>query len=294
MAVAQQLYEGVALGAEGQTGLITYMRTDATQVAAEAQAEARAFIARQWGDRFVPATAPRYASKVQHAQEAHEAIRPTATRRTPKRVRQYLSPQQDQLYTLIWRRFVASQMAPAMVDRTVAEIATGRDGKRLPFLFRAEGSLITFPGFLEVYREGLDDNQRDALDDKTLPALAEGELLDLLGLLPEQHFTEPPHRYTEATLVKALEAQGIGRPSTYATILSTVLDRTYLEKDGKALRPTDLGGAVSDLLVAHFPEVVDPGFTARLEAQLDEIAAGKRTWTPVLSDFYGPFAASVE
>jgi DNA topoisomerase-1 len=185
-------------------------------------------------------------------------------------------------------------MAPAQVEQTTVDVATGRAGKRLPFLFQAQGSLIVFPGFLEVYREGLDDNQRDALDDKTLPALTEGELLDLLGLLPEQHFTEPPHRYTEATLVKALEAQGIGRPSTYAAILSTVLDRGYIEKDGKSLRPTDLGGAVSDLLVAHFPEVVDPGFTARLEAQLDEIAAGKRAWTPVLADFYGPFAASVE
>ncbi|MDP9371937.1 MAG: type I DNA topoisomerase, partial [Chloroflexota bacterium] len=294
MAVAQQLYEGVSIGAEGQVGLITYMRTDATQVAAEAQAEARAFIARQWGDRFLPAAPPRYAGKVQHAQEAHEAIRPTATMRTPKSLRPHLSPQQDKLYTLIWRRFVASQMAPAQVEQTTVDIATGRAGKRLPFLFQAQGSLIVFPGFLEVYREGLDDNQRDALDDKTLPPLAEGELLDPLGLLPEQHFTEPPHRYTEATLVKALEAQGIGRPSTYAAILSTVLDRGYLEKDGKSLRPTELGCAVSDLLVAHFPEVVDPGFTARLEAQLDEIAVGKRRWGPVLADFYGPFAASVE
>ena len=163
------------------------MRTDATQIAAEAQADARAFIARQWGEQFVPATAPRYAGKVQHAQEAHEAIRPTATMRTPKRLRPHLSPQQDKLYTLIWRRFVASQMAPAQVEQTTVDIATGRAGKRLPFLFQAQGSLIVFPGFLEVYREGLDDNQRDALDDKTLPPLAEGELLDLLGLLPEQH-----------------------------------------------------------------------------------------------------------
>ncbi len=293
MAVAQQLYEGVALGAAGQTGLITYMRTDATQVAAEAQAEARTFIARQWGDRFVPATAPRYANKVQGAQEAHEAIRPTATMRTPKSIRPHLSPQQDQLYTLIWRRFVASQMAPALADRTTAEIATGRDGKRLPFLFRAEGSLITFPGFLEVYREGLDDNQRDALDDKTLPPLTEGELLDVRGLLPEQHFTEPPHRYTEATLVKTLEARGIGRPSTYAAIMSTIIDRGYIEKDGKSMRPSELGCAVSDLLVAQFPDVVDPGFTSRLEAQLDDVAAGKQRWVPVLAEFYGPFAESV-
>ena len=294
MSVAQQLYEGVAIGAEGQVGLITYMRTDATQVAPEAHAEARAFIARQWGDQFVPATPPRYAGKVQNAQEAHEAIRPTATMRTPKSLRPHLSPQQDKLYTLIWRRFVASQMAPALVDQTTADIATGRDGKRLPFLFRAQGSLITFPGFLEVYREGLDDDQRDALDDKTLPALTEGELLDLLGLLPEQHFTEPPHRYTEATLVKALEAQGIGRPSTYASILSTVMDRGYIDKEGKSLRPAELGCAVSDLLVANFPTIVDPGFTSQLEGQLDEIAAGKRRWVPVLADFYGPFAASVE
>jgi DNA topoisomerase-1 len=294
MAVAQQLYEGVAVGAAGNVGLITYMRTDATTVAAEAQAEARAFIARQWGEQFLPPSAPRYAGKVRNAQEAHEAIRPTATLRTPKRLRPHLSPQQDRLYTLIWRRFVASQMAPAMVEQTTVDVATGRDGRRLPFLFRAQGSLIAFPGFLEVYREGLDDNQRDALDDKTLPPLAEGELLDLRGLLPEQHFTEPPHRYTEATLVKGLEARGIGRPSTYATILSTVLDRGYLDKDGKSLRPTELGCAVSDLLVANFPEVVDPGFTSRLEAQLDDIAAGKARWGPVLADFYGPFAASVQ
>ncbi len=294
MSIAQQLYEGVAVGAEGQIGLITYMRTDATQVAPEAQAEARAFIARQWGDRFVPTTPPRYAGKVQNAQEAHEAIRPTDPSRAPEDVRPFLNPQQFNLYRLIWQRFVASQMAQAVFDVTPADIATGRDGKRLPFLFRAQGSLITFPGFLEVYREGLDDDQRDALDDKTLPALAEGELLDLRDLLPEQHFTEPPHRYTEATLVKALEAQGIGRPSTYAAILSTVMDRGYIDKEGKSLRPAELGCAVSDLLVANFPEVVDPGFTSRLEAQLDEIAAGKRRWVPVLADFYGPFAASVQ
>ncbi len=294
MSVAQQLYEGVQVGTEGQVGLITYMRTDATQVAAEAQAEARAFIARQWGDRFVPATPPRYAGKVQNAQEAHEAIRPTATMRTPKSLRPHLSPQQDRLYSLIWRRFVASQMAPALVEQTTADIATGRAGKRLPFLFRAQGSLITFPGFLEVYHEGLDDDQRDALDDKTLPALNEGELLDLRSLLPEQHFTEPPHRYTEATLVKALEAQGIGRPSTYAAILSTVMDRGYIEKAGKSLSPAALGCAVSDLLVAHFPDIVDPGFTSRLETQFDDIAAGKRRWGPVLADFYGPFEASVK
>ncbi|HEY8601862.1 MAG TPA: type I DNA topoisomerase [Thermomicrobiales bacterium] len=294
MSVAQQLYEGVQVGAEGNVGLITYMRTDATTIAAEAQAEARAFIAKQWGDQFLPASPPRYAGKVQNAQEAHEAIRPTSTMRTPKSLRPHLSPQQDKLYTLIWRRFVASQMASAIVEQTTVDIATGRDGKRLPFLFQAQGSLITFPGFLEVYREGLDDNQRDALDDKTLPPLNETELLDLLALLPEQHFTEPPHRYTEATLVKALEAQGIGRPSTYAAILSTVMDRGYIEKDGKSLHPVELGCVVNDLLVANFPEVVDPGFTSRLEAQLDEIAAGKLRWGPVLADFYGPFEASVQ
>ena len=294
MSVAQQLYEGVQVGAEGNVGLITYMRTDATNIAAEAQAEARTFIAKQWGEQFLPPSPPRYSGKVQNAQEAHEAIRPTSTMRTPKSLRPHLSPQQDKLYTLIWRRFVASQMAPAIVEQTTVDIATGRDGKRLPFLFQAQGSLITFPGFLEVYREGLDDNQRDALDDKTLPALSEGELLDLLGLLPEQHFTEPPHRYTEATLVKALEAQGIGRPSTYAAILSTVMDRGYIEKDGKSLHPVELGCVVNDLLVANFPEVIDPGFTSRLEAQLDEIAAGKLRWGPVLADFYGPFEASVQ
>ena len=293
MAVAQQLYEGVAIAGEGNVGLITYMRTDSTAVSEEAQSEARAFIRGRWGERHLPPKAPRYATKAKNAQEAHEAIRPTATTRTPKGIRPHLTPEQDRLYTLIWRRFVASQMAPALIDQTAADIATGRAGRRLPYLFRATGSLIVFPGFLEVYREGMDDDKRDELDDKSLPPLAEQEPLDLLALLPEQHFTEPPRRYTEATLVKALEEKGIGRPSTYASIMSTIQDRGYVGKEGKTLLPTDLGRTVSDLLVAHFPDVVDIGFTSRIEDTLDGVASGKRQWVPVIADFYGPFEASL-
>ncbi len=293
MAVAQQLYEGVSLASEGQVGLITYMRTDSTAVSEEAQVEAREFIHRLWGEQYLPAKPPLYATKSKNAQEAHEAIRPTSTKRTPKSIRHHLSPQQDKLYTLIWRRFVASQMAPALLDQTAADIATGKGGKRLPYLLRANGSLIVFPGFLQVYREGMDDDKRDELDDKTLPPLTEQELLDLLALLPEQHFTEPPRRYTEATLVKALEEKGIGRPSTYASIMSTIQDRGYVRKDGKNLLPSELGCTVSDLLVAHFSHIVDTGFTSQMETRLDEVAAGKRQWVPVLQDFYGPFEASL-
>ncbi len=293
MTVAQQLYEGVAIAGEGNVGLITYMRTDSTVVSEEARGQVRAFIRGQWGERYLPPKPPRYATKVKNAQEAHEAIRPTATTRTPKSLRSHLTPEQDQLYTLIWRRFVASQMAPALVDQTAADIATGRAGKRLPYLFRATGSLIVFPGFLEVYREGMDDDKRDELDDKTLPPLAKQELLDLLALLPEQHFTEPPRRYTEATLVKALEEKGIGRPSTYASIMSTVQDRGYVGKEGKNLLPSELGCTVSDLLVAHFPDIVDIGFTSRIEDTLDGVASGKHEWVPVIADFYAPFEASL-
>jgi len=293
MAVAQQLYEGVAIAGEGNVGLITYMRTDSTAVSEEAQSVARAFIRGQWGERHLPPKPPRYATKAKNAQEAHEAIRPTATTRTPRSLRPHLTPEQDQLYTLIWRRFVASQMAPALVDQTAVDIATGKAGKRLPYLFRATGSLIVFPGFLEVYREGMDDDKRDELDDKSLPPLAQNEPLDLLVLLPEQHFTEPPRRYTEATLVKALEEKGIGRPSTYASIMSTIQDRGYVGKEGKYLLPTALGCTVSDVLVAHFPDIIDIGFTSRIEDTLDGVASGKRQWVPVIADFYGPFEASL-
>ncbi len=294
MAVAQQLYEGVQLGSEGQIGLITYMRTDSVAVSAEAQREAREFVAGVWGDRYLPATPPMYKAKTKNAQEAHEAIRPTGVKHTPKGIRRFLTKEQDRLYTLIWRRFVASQMAPALVDQTAADIATGRNGKRLPYLFRATASLLTFPGFIEVYREGLDDDQKDELDDKQLPPLSDQELLDLLQLLPEQHWTEPPHRCTEATLVKALEEKGIGRPSTYAAIMTTISERGYVERDGKHLRPSDLGCTVTDLLVAHFPDVVDTNFTAQMEAQLDDVASGARRWEPVVANFYRPLERRVQ
>jgi DNA topoisomerase-1 len=301
MQIAQELYEGVDLGPDGTVGLITYMRTDSTNVAATAQAEARDVIAQKYGPQFLPERPPTYTRKAKGAQEAHEAIRPSGVARDPDAVRQYLSAQQYRLYRLIWQRFVASQMRPALLDSTTADIAAGRDiraGQPLPekpaYTFRATGSVIKFPGFLAVYREGRDDESDDDLDKDALPQLAPREPLDLLRLLPLQHFTQPPPRFTEASLVKALEEQGIGRPSTYAATVATLQTRFYVEVEEKRLRPTDLGKVVNDILVEHFPAIFDIGFTSRMEEELDEIAAGDREWVPVLRQFYGPFAESVE
>jgi DNA topoisomerase-1 len=297
MQIAQQLYEGVEVGQEGAVGLITYMRTDSTQVASSAQEEVREVIAARFGPEYVPASPPQYTKKVRGAQEAHEAIRPTTAGRDPDSVAPYLTAEQLRLYRLIWQRFVASQMAPAVLDQTTVDIGAGPATAKAPrpYTFRATGSVIKFPGFLAVYREGHDaGDAEDDLDKKALPPLAEQDPLILLKLSPEQHFTEPPPRYTEATLVKALEEKGIGRPSTYAPILGTVQDRGYVEKQDKKFVPTELGRVVNDLLVEQFPDVVDNGFTSQMEGELDDEAEGGRDWRRVLGEFYSPFEQEIE
>ncbi|MGQ9675794.1 MAG: type I DNA topoisomerase [Chloroflexota bacterium] len=294
MAVAQQLYEGVNIGAEGSVGLITYMRTDSTNLAAVAIAQAREFIAQRYGQDYVPAKPRVFKTKAKGAQEAHEAIRPTHMGREPESIRQYLSSDQYKLYRLIWQRAVASQMAAAVMDSTSVDIIAGPENAEKPYLFRATGSAVKFPGFIIVYTEGKDEGQADEDEGKILPPLQQGELLNLVQLLPEQHFTQPPPRYTEATLVKALEENGIGRPSTYAPTLSTIQDRGYVERVDKKLVPTQIGFLVNDLLVEHFPEIVDLGFTADMEEDLDKIARGERQWVPMLKEFYDPFAKTVQ
>ena len=313
MRIAQQLYEGVDLGAEGSVGLITYMRTDSVSVASVAQGEAREVIGQRFGPQYVPSAPPKYASKAPRAQEAHEAIRPTAARRDPESIKQYLSAEQYRLYRLIWQRFIASQMANAVFDQTTVDVGAGSSGQYAagsrqytapadsnqepaarPYTFRAIGSVIKFDGFLAVYREGRDaGDAEDEMDRSALPPLEEREPLDLLKLWPEQHFIQPPPRYTEATLVKALEEQGIGRPSTYAPIISTIQQREYVVTEEKKLAPTPLGVAVNDLLVEHFPKIVDVGFTANMEGELDDIAGGQRAWPPVIAEMYEPLVRAL-
>jgi len=293
MGVAQSLYEGVKLGKAGEVGLITYMRTDSTNVAAGAQAEAKDFITSRYGAEYAPERPPVYTRKAKNAQEAHEAIRPTSVARDPESVKVYLAPEQLKLYTLIWKRFVASQMAHAILDSTSVDVIAAPRAGENKYIFRATGSVIRFDGFLAVYQEGRDEGQTDELDGKALPPLVQNEDLDLLQLVPEQHFTQPPPRFSEATLVKALEEQGIGRPSTYAPTLGTLQERYYMQRDGKQLRPTELGMLVNDLLVAHFPDIVSVGFTSHMEEELDEIASGEREWVPVIREFYSPFEQRV-
>ena len=298
MSLAQELYEGVDLGAEGTQGLITYMRTDSTNISASAQQAAREVIARQFGDRFVPDKPPVYTKKSKGAQEAHEAIRPTSPHRDPASVKKILSAPQFRLYQLIWQRFMASQMAPAVLDNTRVDVGAGTaaeiEGGKAPYIFRATGSIVTFQGWMAVYQQGRDEGDTDELDRGALPEVAVSEDLNLLKLLPEQHFTQPPPRYTEATLVKALEEQGIGRPSTYAPTIATLSARNYVAVEERKLIPTELGFVVNDLLVEHFPNVFDIGFTSQLEEELDEIASGERAWVPTLQEFYTPFTTTLE
>ncbi|HFQ94989.1 MAG TPA: type I DNA topoisomerase [Anaerolineae bacterium] len=298
MRTAQSLYEGVKLGDQGAVGLITYMRTDSTNVAKEAQAQARDFIAQRYGESFLPKKPPIYRTKARSAQEAHEAIRPTSVFRTPESLKPYLSSDQYRLYKLIWQRFVASQMTPAIYDTLTVEVEAGPAGEKKRYLFRATGSSLRFPGFLKVYEpsKSVEEKRKEEeeLENKNIPPLSVGELLDLLKLIPEQHFTQPPPRYTEASLVKALEQYGIGRPSTYATILSTIQDRGYVEKKGKFFHPTKLGMTVNDLLVEHFGRYINVDFTARMEEELDRIARGEEDRVEVLRKFYGPFEQAVE
>ena len=294
MVVAQQLYEGLPLGPEGEVGLITYMRTDSTTVAASALRETRAYIGDRYGRQFLPAAAREYRRKVKGAQEAHEAIRPTAVRREPDAVRRFLNGDQYRLYNLIWQRMVSSQMADALFDVTTVDIEAKPSSGRETYVLRAQNTQLRFAGFRQVYEEGRDDDEEEDLGTNPLPELAQGDALGLVQLYPEQRFTEPAPRYTEATLVKALEEKGIGRPSTYAPTMSTIQDRGYVEKDGRSLKPTDLGLVVNDLLVEHFPDFVDVGFTAGMEDELDEIASGERRWQPVVEQFYNPLEQALK
>lgn len=289
MQIAQKLYEGIELGDEGLVGLITYMRTDSTRVADSALAEVRDLITTQFGPEYLPEKAVFYRSK-KGAQDAHEAIRPTSALRTPDSVAPFLTKDELALYKLIWQRFVASQMMPALFDQTTIDISAGPR-----YLFRATGSVLKFNGFLAVYEEGKDE--KDAEDEeqtRTLPLVEEGERLSLNSLADEQHFTEPPPRYTEATLVKALEEKGIGRPSTYASIMTVIQDREYAQRKEGRFYPTDLGIIVNDLLVESFDDLFNVQYTAHMEEELDEIEDGKMLWTDTLAEFYEKFAKDLE
>ncbi|KPJ52332.1 MAG: DNA topoisomerase I, partial [Dehalococcoidia bacterium DG_18] len=290
MAIAQQLYEGLPVGEEGSVGLITYVRTDSVRVAASALEETRAYVKQKYGAHFLPPRPRIFARKAKGAQEAHEAIRPTSINREPASIKGYLTKDQFRLYKLIWRRMVSSQMSPALLDTTSVDIEA--KGKK-SYLLRATSSTIKFPGFTILYSEGKDEAE-DEKGKAPLPDLAVGEPLELLNLFHEQHFTQPPPRYTEATLVKALEERGIGRPSTYAPILSTIQQRGYVDRDGGRFRPMELGFLVSDILSEHFPTIVDLGFTAQMEQGLDRIAQGERQWVPFLQDFYDPFEKTLQ
>ncbi len=327
MRTAQDLYEGIDVGEGGVVGLITYMRTDSVNVAQEAQAEARALIAETYGPEFVPPEPNVYKTRSKNAQEAHEAIRPTSSRRSPQMLRDKLTRDQYRVYELIWQRFVASQMAAAIYDTVAVDVSAGQPGtSERPYLFRANGSTVRFPGFLVVYSDGASgpaenggagerDSERGAGEAErggageregggkeafplslspTLSLLVAGESLDLLRLISEQHFTQPPPRYTEATLVKTLEENGIGRPSTYAAIISTIIDRGYVERQERKLAPTDLGFTVNDLLVQYFDTVFNVGFTASMEEHLDGISRGEEQMAPVLRNFYDFFGPQLQ
>ena len=289
MMLAQKLYEGVELGDEGSVGLITYMRTDSTRVSDTALGEVREYIDRQYGANYLPEKAVFYRSK-KDAQDAHEAIRPTEIARTPDSLANYLKPEELKLYRLIWQRFVASQMMPAVFDQTTIDIQAGR------FIFRATGSVQKFDGFLKIYQEGRDEKtEEDEEAERSLPLVEKGETLKLNSITPEQHFTEPPPRYTEATLVKALEEKGIGRPSTYAAIMSTIQEREYVEKLQGRFHPTALGKTVNDLLIdGGFDDLFNESYTARMEEELDEIEEGKIRWTKALREFYDKFEGDLK
>ncbi len=291
MRIAQRLYEGIDLDGEGTVGLITYMRTDSTRIAPEALQDARRCIAERFGNEYLPDAPVSYPSK-KGAQDAHEAIRPTLLDHPPARVAPFLSKEELALYTLIWNRFVASQMVPAVFDQTTVDI-TAADT-----LFRATGQILKFDGFIRVYTEGRDDERKeDEEDDEEhqLPPLTEGEVLRLHELLPEQHFTQPPPRFSQATLIKELEEKGIGRPSTYATIMSTILNKEYVVEDkAKRLRPSELGFLITDLLVDAFPDILNIEFTAGMESVLDQIEDGKEQWVAAMRRFYDPFARDLE
>ncbi|WP_455241671.1 type I DNA topoisomerase [Petrachloros mirabilis] len=309
MTLAQQLYEGIEIGAEGATGLITYMRTDSPRISQEAMADARQVIQERFGAEYLPAT-PNVYKTSKAAQEAHEAIRPTSAGRDPESIRQYLEPDQYNLYKLIWNRFIASQMVPAILD--VTRVETTPLETKAKYLFRSSGTIVKFPGHTIVYMEGIDKElsaqkpkQEEEVEDSSerqLPSLSEGERLRLVeqpeqtvpGITSKQHFTQPPPRYNEALLIKELEEKGIGRPSTYAAIISTIQDRKYVEKVEGRFIPTETGRTVNDFLLKGFPDVVNVDFTSQLEAELDEIEEGNKPWVDAVRDFYNPFTADLE
>ena len=295
MALAQGLYEGQDIGNGGATGLITYMRTDSTIVSIGAQNEARQYIKAKYGADFLPAEAPQYKTRSANAQEAHEAIRPTSVERDPEQVKEYLEPAMYKLYRLIWQRFVASQMEAAVYDTLQVEV-TGKTNEHT-YLLRASGSTVKFAGFLVVYEEAKNEDLKSDEDEENvrIPAgVVEGQKQELIRLIPEQHFTQPPPRYSEASLVQALEEQGIGRPSTYAPTLSTIQARGYVVREEKRLMPTDIGVQVNDLMTQYFPDIVDLQFTARMEEDLDMIASGQAEWVEVMHEFYRPFAEDIK
>jgi DNA topoisomerase-1 len=281
MMLAQKLYEGVELGSQGSVGLITYMRTDSLNLSDYSLNNIRDYISQELGADYLPAKANAYKTKAKGAQEAHEAIRPTNINNTPDKIKQYLDPKQYRVYKLIWERTLACQMKPAIMDATKVEI------KANDYIFRANGSIIKFPGFLKIYKTAIKEN--------LLPSMQTNDVLNLIDLKKNQHFTQPPARYSEATLIKALEEYGIGRPSTYAPTLSTIQERNYVVKnDDKKLQPTEIGTLVNDLLVEHFPQIVDYNFTAKMEEDLDKIAEGKKKWQPIIEDFYDPFMDNLQ
>ncbi len=287
---AQQLYEGIDIGQGKSVGLITYMRTDSVQVSEQAQANARKYIHATFGKEFAPAKPPKYKTKSKGAQEAHEAVRPTDVSRTPAMMKDYLKRDQLRMYKLIWERFVASQMSNAIYDTLRVELKAGLTENDTPYLFRASGSKIKFYGFLALYEDSKDEDSTEENDEGLIfPELDDNERLDLRKLLPEQHFTQPPPRYTEASLVRTLEEYGIGRPSTYAPTVTVIQSRDYVTKEDKRLVPTDTGKVVSDLLAEYFTEEMDYTFTAKMEDQLDGVSEGKMDWRPMLGEFYEPF-----
>ncbi|HSW58446.1 MAG TPA: type I DNA topoisomerase [Dehalococcoidales bacterium] len=294
MVLAQQLYEGLALGSEGSIGLITYMRTDSTHIASSALAETRDFIKEKYGEKYLPVKPRVFTKAVKGAQEAHEAIRPTRIHRTPESVKPFLDAAQYKLYDLIWKRMVASQMANAVYDNIAVDIDAKCAGRAGTYIFRTSSSKLNFPGFTALYIEGKDENGNEDEKERLLPELEKNEKLKLLNMTAEQNFTSPPPRYTEATLIKVLEQQGIGRPSTYAPILTTIQDREYVTKEKGIFKPTELGFKVNDLLVQAFPELLNIEFTAKMELELDEVASHNKEWINVVTEFYKPMLANLE
>lgn len=288
MRTAQQLYEGINTGS-GAVGLITYMRTDSVNLSQEAVAELRQVIASRYGEQALPARPQVYKTKSKNAQEAHEAIRPTSAANHPEAVRAHLTDEQFKLYELIWKRAIASQMIHATIDTVAVDLAAGDERN----IFRATGSTIADPGFMAVYQEGQDDSKASDAD-RLLPPMKEGEIVDLKAIRTNQHFTEPPPRYSEASLVRALEEYGIGRPSTYASIISTLIQRKYVTLENRRFHPTDIGRVVNKFLTEHFDQYVDYAFTARLEDDLDAVSRGERDWVPVMEEFWEPFRQRVQ